>query len=139
MVSRYDKFLNMFKDRRKIEQDAFAGHLLGIVATNALELGIDIGALDAVLMLGFPYTLSNFKQQAGRAGRRAKDSLAVLIAEPFPIDQYYIQHPTALFDSKLNDLSIDIENEVVREGGSFLSLPTAPLTTGESPPSMCCV
>ena len=87
-----------------------------------MELGIDIGVLDAVLMLGFPYTLSNFKQQAGRAGRRAKDSLAVLITEAFPIDQYYVQHPTALFDSKLDDLTIDTDNEVVREGMSLFSV-----------------
>lgn len=52
--------LTHYQDRRKIEREAFTGQLLGIIATNALELGIDIGALDAVIMLGFPYTISNF-------------------------------------------------------------------------------
>jgi DEAD/DEAH box helicase domain-containing protein len=52
--------LTSYQDRRKIEQEAFTGQLLGIIATNALELGIDIGALDAVIMLGFPFTISNF-------------------------------------------------------------------------------
>ncbi|KAF8078143.1 P-loop containing nucleoside triphosphate hydrolase protein, partial [Lyophyllum atratum] len=89
------------EDRRRIEQDAFNGRLLGIVATNALELGVDIGALDAVIMLGFPMTIASFRQQAGRAGRRCRDSLAVLVADPFPVDQYYIEHPDELFENRL--------------------------------------
>jgi DEAD/DEAH box helicase domain-containing protein len=87
----YDKLLR--QDRRRIEQEAFTGHLLGIIATNALELGVDIGVLDAVIMVGFPGTIASFvsrvlvaarsfltliqRQQAGRAGRRARDSLAL--------------------------------------------------------------
>lgn len=69
----------------------FNGSLLGIVATTALELGIDIGSLDAVITVGFPYTLPGLRQQAGRAGRRNKDSLAMLICDPFPIE--YVQNP----------------------------------------------
>ncbi|KIM49038.1 hypothetical protein M413DRAFT_438203 [Hebeloma cylindrosporum] len=103
------------EDRRKIENEAFSGQLLGIIATNALELGIDIGVLDAVIMLGFPMTISNFKQQAGRAGRRSRDSLAILIADPFPIDQHFIQHPSELFESSLDDLVLDIDNELILE------------------------
>lgn len=74
------------QDRRRIEQEMFNGQLLGIVATTALELGIDIGSLDAVITVGFPYTLPGLRQQAGRAGRRNKDSLAMLICDPFPIE-----------------------------------------------------
>ena len=74
------------QDRRRIEQEMFRGHLLGIIATTALELGIDIGSLDAVITVGFPYTLPGLRQQAGRAGRRNKDSLAMLICDPFPIE-----------------------------------------------------
>lgn len=74
------------QDRRRIEQEMFNGSLLGIVATTALELGIDIGSLDAVITVGFPYTLPGLRQQAGRAGRRNKDSLAMLICDPFPIE-----------------------------------------------------
>lgn len=103
------------EDRRRIEQDAFSGALLGIVATNALELGIDIGALDAVIMLGFPMTISNFRQQSGRAGRRSRDSLSVLIADSFPVDQYYVSHPEELFDSKIDDLIIETENKIILE------------------------
>ncbi|KAF4615135.1 hypothetical protein D9613_002873 [Agrocybe pediades] len=103
------------EDRRKIEHEAFSGQLLGIIATNALELGIDIGALDAVIMLGFPMTISNFKQQAGRAGRRSQDSLAVLVSEAFPIDQHFVKHPDELFETSLDDLIIDIDNEMILE------------------------
>ncbi|KAF8964071.1 DEAD/H helicase [Flammula alnicola] len=102
-------------DRRKIEHEAFSGQLLGIVATNALELGIDIGVLDAVIMLGFPLTVSNFKQQAGRAGRRSQDSLAVLVADPFPIDQHFVNYPSELFENSLDDLVIDVDNELILE------------------------
>ncbi|KAF9001945.1 P-loop containing nucleoside triphosphate hydrolase protein [Cyathus striatus] len=102
-------------ERRAIERDAFSGHLLGIIATNALELGVDIGILDAVIMLGFPGTISSFRQQAGRAGRRARDSLAILIADPFPIDQHYLEHPTELFEQKSDDINIDINSLEVLE------------------------
>ncbi|KAH9483859.1 ATP-dependent helicase hrq1 [Psilocybe cubensis] len=103
------------KDRRQIEHEAFSGQLLGIIATNALELGIDIGALDAVIMLGFPMTISNFRQQAGRAGRRSQDSLAIMVADPFPIDQHFVNQPLGLFEDSLDDLIIDMENELILE------------------------
>lgn len=80
-------------DRRLIEHELFAGRLAGVVATNALELGIDIGALDAVLVVGFPMTVASLRQQAGRAGRRARASLAVLIGGGDPLDQHYMANP----------------------------------------------
>ncbi|TRM57588.1 P-loop containing nucleoside triphosphate hydrolase protein [Schizophyllum amplum] len=103
------------EDRRAIERDAFSGHLLGIVATNALELGVDIGALDAVIMLGFPMSLASFRQQAGRAGRRSRDSLAVLVGYGDPLDQHYMEHPEELFDGKIDDLTIELESKVILE------------------------
>ncbi|KAG6869067.1 hypothetical protein C0993_003387 [Termitomyces sp. T159_Od127] len=103
------------EDRRQIEQDAFNGRLLGIVATNALELGVDIGALDAVIMLGFPMTIASFRQQAGRAGRRLKDSLAVLVADSYPIDQYYVTHPEELYEKPIDELVIDFDNKPLLE------------------------
>ena len=125
----------MSQDRRRIEADAFNGRLLGIVSTNALELGVDIGILDAVIMLGFPMTLASFvrllivsvsfhlaevytlqRQQAGRAGRRAQDSIAILVADSFPVDQYFAKNPNELFDAPYDDLVIDLENKHLLEG-----------------------
>ncbi|EPQ58049.1 P-loop containing nucleoside triphosphate hydrolase protein [Gloeophyllum trabeum ATCC 11539] len=103
------------EDRRKIERDAFSGHLLGIVATNALELGVDIGVLDAVIMLGFPISIASFRQQAGRAGRRARDALTVLVADSLPIDQHYVLHPDELFEKGVKDLVLDLESKPIVE------------------------
>ncbi|KAJ7632232.1 P-loop containing nucleoside triphosphate hydrolase protein [Roridomyces roridus] len=103
------------EDRRRIEHDAFTGHLLGIVATNALELGVDIGVLDGVIMLGFPGSIASFRQQAGRAGRRARDSLAILVAECLPVDQYYVNNPQELFEGKMDDLVVDLDNKILLE------------------------
>ncbi|CAD6885017.1 unnamed protein product [Tilletia caries] len=103
------------QDRRKIEQDMFKGQLLGIVATTALELGIDIGTLDAVVMLGFPYSISGLRQQAGRAGRRQKDSLALLIGEPWPMDQHYMRFPEEIFSQPDAALTVDLTNDFVVE------------------------
>lgn len=104
------------EDRRKIEKEMFEGRLLGIVATNALELGVDIGTLDAVIIVGFPFTIANLRQQSGRAGRRNKDSLSVLVGDTFALDQHYMQNPKEIFTRKTEDLQIDLENNLVLEG-----------------------
>lgn len=94
----------------------FAGRLLGIVATTALELGIDIGSLDAVVTVGFPYTLSGLRQQAGRAGRRNKDCLSMFICDPWPLDQHYAKYPNELYTQPDAEMSLDLDNEIVLEG-----------------------
>ncbi|KAI5983784.1 DEAD H helicase [Pisolithus albus] len=103
------------EDRRRIEHEAFSGNLLGIVATNALELGIDIGVLDAVIMLGFPFGLASFRQQAGRAGRRARDSMSVLVADMSPLDQHYVKYPDELYNNPIEDLVIHLESTEIVE------------------------
>ncbi|CAG8054036.1 unnamed protein product [Penicillium salamii] len=104
------------QDRRQIEKEMFEGKLMGIVATSALELGVDIGSLDAVVTMGFPYSISNLRQQSGRAGRRNKDSLSVLIGDKFPTDQHYMQNPDEIFTRPNCELQIDLTNELILEG-----------------------
>lgn len=79
--------------RRAIEQGLRSGEIRGVVSTNALELGIDIGQLEACIICGYPGTISSTWQQAGRAGRRHGASIQVLVASSNPLDQYVIQHP----------------------------------------------
>ncbi|OAL47879.1 P-loop containing nucleoside triphosphate hydrolase protein [Pyrenochaeta sp. DS3sAY3a] len=104
------------QDRREIEREMFEGRLCGIVATSALELGVDIGSLDAVITVGFPYTIANLRQQSGRAGRRNKDSLSVLVGNSFPTDQYYMSNPDEIFSKPNCALQVDLENMLVLEG-----------------------
>ncbi|MBC7223870.1 MAG: DEAD/DEAH box helicase, partial [Anaerolineae bacterium] len=84
-------------ERRAIEAGLRQGSVRAVVATNALELGIDIGDLSAVVMTGYPGTIASTWQQAGRAGRGTAASLAVLVAGPSPLDQYLIRHPEYFF------------------------------------------
>lgn len=104
------------QDRRKIEKEMFEGKLMGIVATNALELGVDIGSLDAVITVGFPYTVANLRQQSGRAGRRNKDSLSILVGDCFATDQYYMDNPDEIFTKPNCELQVDLQNMLVLEG-----------------------
>lgn len=107
-------------DRRKIEREMFHGNLKAVISTNALELGIDIGGLDAVLMCGFPLSMANFHQQSGRAGRRNHDSLTVVVASDSPVDQHYVAHPDTLLNvddpDSYQDLVLDFENKLILEG-----------------------
>ncbi|KAK3318337.1 P-loop containing nucleoside triphosphate hydrolase protein [Apodospora peruviana] len=104
------------QDRRRIESEMFEGKLIGIIATSALELGVDIGTLDCVLTWGFPYTISNLRQQSGRAGRRNKDSLSILVGDCFATDQHYMQNPNELFTKPNCELQVDLDNMLVKEG-----------------------
>jgi DEAD/DEAH box helicase domain-containing protein len=119
------------QDRRKIEHEMFNGNLLGIIATNALELGVDIGSLDAVLMIGFPYSISALRQQSGRAGRRNKDSLAMYIADPFPMDQHYMANPDEIFSMPNTELQVDLTNTLVLEGHLQCAAAEMPLNLKE--------
>ncbi|KAJ5542364.1 Helicase C-terminal [Penicillium sp. DV-2018c] len=104
------------QDRRQIEKEMFEGKLMGIVATSALELGVDIGSLDAVITMGFPFSISNLRQQSGRAGRRNKDSLSILVGDKYPTDQHYMQNPDEIFTRPNCELQIDLTNELILEG-----------------------
>ncbi|KAM6569423.1 hypothetical protein CsatB_017408 [Cannabis sativa] len=103
------------QDRRTIERDFFSGALCGVVATNALELGIDVGHIDVTLHLGFPGSIASMWQQAGRAGRRERDSLAVYVAYGGPLDQYFMKNPKKFFGSPIECCHIDARNQQVLE------------------------
>jgi len=98
------------KERREIEAKLRDGDIRAVVATNALELGIDIGSLDAVVMAGYPGTIASTWQRAGRAGRRQTASLAVLVASSAPLDQYIIEHPEYFFDRPPESACINPDN-----------------------------
>jgi len=103
-------------ERREIERQLFDGELMGVTTTNALELGIDVGALDACLMVGYPGSIASTWQQAGRAGRNQEESVAVLIAREDPIDQYLMQHPEYFFEQPHERAIIDHENPYILYG-----------------------
>ena len=101
------------EDRRELERALSAGDLRGVATTNALELGIDIAGLDAVLLAGFPGTVASFWQQAGRSGRRGQGALVVLIARDDPLDTYLVHHPDALLGKPVERVVIDPANPYV--------------------------
>ncbi len=103
----------MPEERRRIEQELFSGRLLGVAATSALELGIDVGGLDAALLVGYPGTVASLWQQAGRAGRGEAPSLAVLIGADNPLDQYYMRHGEELLGKPLENALLDPDNPFI--------------------------
>ena len=95
------------QERRQIEQELFAGELLGVVATTALELGIDIGDLEATVLTGYPGSIASTWQQAGRSGRGRDGSLSFLIALDSPLDQYLMRHPDSFFHKSVENTLVN--------------------------------
>lgn len=98
------------EEREEIENALKTGELRGIITTNALEMGIDIGGLDAAIIAGYPGTIMSAWQQAGRAGRRGRDALVFLVASQNPLDQYYMSHPQAFFEQPHELAVVDVHN-----------------------------
>jgi len=96
--------------RREIERGLREGEVLGVVSTNALELGIDIGGLDSAVLLGYPGSVASAWQQAGRAGRRAGTSVAVLVANSTPLNQFIARHPDYFFGAPVEQARINPDN-----------------------------
>jgi DEAD/DEAH box helicase domain-containing protein len=127
-----DSFLSPYRagytpaQRREIERRLLEGELLGVSATNALELGIDVGLLDCVISVGFPGTVASLRQQWGRAGRRGH-GLAVLVASEDALDQYFMREPRALLGRRVEAAILDHENPRVLDGHVRAAAFEAPL------------
>ncbi len=129
------------RERRAIERELREGEIRCVVATNALELGIDIGSLDAAVLAGYPGTIASTWQRAGRAGRRQSTSAAVLVASSAPLDQYIVEHPEYFFGQSVEHARVNPDNlEIllnhlkcaafelpIRDGEKFGPHPTAEL------------
>ncbi|MEH6908450.1 DEAD/DEAH box helicase [Neobacillus drentensis] len=100
-------------ERRKIEKGLRSGEIYGVVSTNALELGVDIGQLQVCIMTGYPGTISSAWQQAGRAGRRHGEALVIMVASSSPLDQYIIQNPDYFFNKSPETARINPDNLII--------------------------
>lgn len=117
------------EDRRRIEQALFNGELMGVATTNALELGIDVGTLDATVITGYPGSISSTWQQAGRSGRRMEQSLSILVGKDNPLDQYLMNHPEAFFGKPVENALISTENRHIMDPQLLCAAYEVPLTT----------
>jgi DEAD/DEAH box helicase domain-containing protein len=104
------------EERREIEDRLKTGSLKGVVSTNALELGIDVGSLDAVILSGYPGTMISTWQQSGRAGRSMTESLSILVARADPLEQYFMRHPEVFFQASHEHAVVDLANPYILSG-----------------------
>ncbi|WP_051166511.1 DEAD/DEAH box helicase [Amycolatopsis orientalis] len=119
------------EERRALEQALLSGRLLGVATTNALELGVDIAGLDAVVLAGYPGTLASFWQQSGRAGRSGDEALVVFVARDDPLDTYLVHHPAALLERPVETAVLDPTNPYVLGPQLACAVAELPLTEPE--------
>ena len=121
------------KERREIEKSLFKGNLLGLSTTNAMELGVDVGALDAVILNGYPGTASSFWQQAGRAGRGTRDGLAVFVAHDDPLEQFLVREPSLLLDGRIEHVAVNPQNVQILGQHLLCAAHERPISPSELP------
>jgi DEAD/DEAH box helicase domain-containing protein len=119
------------EDRRRIEHQFFDGELLGLVATTALELGINIGDLDATVLTGYPGSIASAWQQAGRSGRSTHSSLSFLIAQENPLDQYLMRNPDFFFGKNFDNAIINPGNPHILKPHLLCAVWEKPLNNGD--------
>ncbi|MFC1950629.1 DEAD/DEAH box helicase [Chloroflexota bacterium] len=121
----------LLQERRQIEQQLFNGQLLGVVATTALELGIDIGDLEATVLTGYPGSIASTWQQAGRSGRGRDRSLSFLIGLDNPLDQYFMRHPDFFFQKSFENALVNPENPYILKAHLMCAAWELPLGSDE--------
>lgn len=114
--------------RRAIEHHLATGDLLGVISTNALEIGIDLGDLDVSIVAGFPGSISSYMQQAGRAGRRARSALSILVLREDALDQYFSMHPEMLLDAPAERALVNSSNPYILPAHLLCAAYESPLT-----------
>jgi len=119
------------RERRQIEQELFSGQLLGVVATTALELGINIGDLEATVLTGYPGSIASTWQQAGRSGRGREESLSFLIGLDNPLDQYFMRHPESFFQKSVENALVNPENHYILRAHLLCAAWEQPLSGGD--------
>ena len=120
------------EDRRRIERDLFEGRLMALTTTNAMELGIDVGDLDATVLTGYPGSIASTWQQAGRSGRRGDRALSVLVAMDNPLDQFLMRHPESFFEKGHETARTSSANPYVLKPQMLCAAYEAPLTEADA-------